>query len=488
MSLMSLLGSPMDQRQLAALSIRRRVVRIGGYQTPPPATYPGKVLWSNISGDGINSRGAISFPGTTASYLSRSEVDSRTLSTGNVDFWVAGWVYPSAVSSLEAIICRYNYGAANAREWVLQLVSGETSFIVSPDGTSTNSKEVRGPFVSAGVWSFVFAYYDAVNNLLSIRVNGGSFVTPVSGPGGVAVNMAPLTISQRLNNGSPADPFGGSMDQLCFGASPVGGIANVRNTIADALYNGGSGIAYNQLSTSQKSDWGLVSFWEMDELSGSRGDSHGANTLTVNGTLTAVEGKVEGPADNLDPVSSLTPVVGPVFEQSTIANRPVYSSSGYLTYDGSADKLTNANPLIANVSEWFGIWKINPTVISASGDNVLYSEEDGLGNGVVVALTTTGALKATVSGTSVTSSGTVSTGSFQTVAVRRLGTALTLFINGVADGTGTIAAPTTFTGVSTHIGGKVNAGGVVFNGRIEDVFISTNSGTDDDIASLSGAL
>src|SRR5262245_39117478 len=42
---------------------------------------------------------------------------------------------------------------------------------------------------------------------------------------------------------------------------------------------------------------GLISYWRLDEASGSRADSHGGNALTENGGVGSAAGKISGAAD-----------------------------------------------------------------------------------------------------------------------------------------------------------------------------------------------
>jgi hypothetical protein len=53
-----------------------------------------------------------------------------------------------------------------------------------------------------------------------------------------------------------------------------------------SLFNSGIGKSYSALTTAEKVS--LVSYWNLDEVSGTRADSHGANTLTDNNTVTSV--------------------------------------------------------------------------------------------------------------------------------------------------------------------------------------------------------
>jgi len=53
------------------------------------------------------------------------------------------------------------------------------------------------------------------------------------------------------------------------------------------LFNNGKGKLYSELTTAEKV--GLVSYWNLDEASGNRSDSHGTNHLTDNNTVTSAD-------------------------------------------------------------------------------------------------------------------------------------------------------------------------------------------------------
>lgn len=72
-----------------------------------------------------------------------------------------------------------------------------------------------------------------------------------------------------------------------------------------ALYNSGTPRYYPDLTTAEKVD--IVSFWNLDEESGSRADSHGSNTLTDNNTVGTALGKVA--AVTADAISLKTDLV-----------------------------------------------------------------------------------------------------------------------------------------------------------------------------------
>ncbi len=143
-----------------------------------------------------------------------------------------------------------------------------------------------------------------------------------------------------------------------------------------AFYNSGNGISYDDMSAAQKTNlvamWemnglcnanetdrvsslaatpigipasspgivndstvstiesNLVSWYEFDSDSSVTTDAQGTNTLTNNNSVTVVDGKVTGDIDNNDPIFRVNDFGSndKDAEQTTLANRPVYLSSG----------------------------------------------------------------------------------------------------------------------------------------------------------------
>jgi hypothetical protein len=133
-----------------------------------------------------------------------------------------------------------------------------------------------------------------------VSVDGASFTTatyvgtPAGGGGAFAIGARVGVTDMYLT---------GRLDNVCFGKSVVGGFATITPTaIRDALYSAGAGTTYAALSSTQKTNWGLISFWEFD--SGLTVDSHGTNTLTNNGA-TITGGKVVGSTVDLKTNSGL---------------------------------------------------------------------------------------------------------------------------------------------------------------------------------------
>jgi hypothetical protein len=66
----------------------------------------------------------------------------------------------------------------------------------------------------------------------------------------------------------------------------------ISSSVVTSLFNSGNGKSYSSLTTAEKV--GLVSYWNLDEASGDRADSHGSNTLTDNNTVTSVNSGPSG--------------------------------------------------------------------------------------------------------------------------------------------------------------------------------------------------
>jgi len=64
--------------------------------------------------------------------------------------------------------------------------------------------------------------------------------------------------------------------------------AKIADAVLATLYNSGLGKQYTDLTSTEKTS--LISYWDLDEFSGSRIDSHGSNDLTDNNTVTWGDG------------------------------------------------------------------------------------------------------------------------------------------------------------------------------------------------------
>ena len=202
------------------------------------------------------------------------------LQTGDIDFWVAAWVYPTSLGPRDVVT---KYGSGNStREYLLGFNPSSQPIIIINDGTGDTtlaSTHVQ----STNTRIFLLAWHDSVNNTLNIRVGGQSAES-------IAYSSGGQTTSEDFRIGkwsgsATGNKWNGNMNSVVFGKSPPSGIANVIGDIYTSLYNNNKGIKASGISSSQITDWGVVSGWDLDEQSGEAVDSIGSNNLTDNNTV-----------------------------------------------------------------------------------------------------------------------------------------------------------------------------------------------------------
>jgi hypothetical protein len=202
---------------------------------------------------------AASFNGTNQ-FLSNSsfaQSGSFTLS-----FWVN--------TSPPGLIGVINKGLAtsNVSDWSLFKTGTSLCFA----GSSAGQQSPAIATISLTQWNFVVVTYDATSLVKSIQVNNG---TVSSNAGTTAFSNTYSQINLSCLNGSY---FSGSMAGVGYwnrvlSASEV-----------TALWNNGAGRTYASLDSTLRTN--LISWWALNQSSVTA-DSHGTNTLTNNGSVTA---------------------------------------------------------------------------------------------------------------------------------------------------------------------------------------------------------
>ena len=108
-----------------------------------------------------------------------SILDNIDLSTGDIDFSFACWIYLDSKTNSSSILGKWT-GLADQREYLLIYLGGATDrfhFVVSGDGNGTQSKNINADTFGAvptGVWIFVVFWHDATANTVNISVNNGA--------------------------------------------------------------------------------------------------------------------------------------------------------------------------------------------------------------------------------------------------------------------------------------------------------------------------
>jgi hypothetical protein len=296
--------------------------RTGAQSSFSPDVFAGMKLWLDAS-FGVYSDGAARFDPASTAYLSSS---ASALATSGPMTWV-GWFYIETTSTgARTLFGKYDSTNSN-REWLLRAIDSELNIIASNDGNATQLNLNFGA-VSTGQWFFIAVRYDG-NMALHVYLNSTLFQ---------------FTLSSRIFNGTGTFKIGAfdTSSQLLDGRADS--VAKYSRALNDqeiaALYNGGVGLVYADLSNSQKTN--LVSWWDLDEASGTRFDSNGTNDLTSN-NVTSIQGIVAGTATHGDPVKRWVSRnnLGTEIIQNTYSSRPTYQmATGYgILFDGVDDIL-----------------------------------------------------------------------------------------------------------------------------------------------------
>lgn len=216
---------------------------------------------------------------TAANTESLSVASNSNLSTGDIDFSVAGWVYLDT-STTQDVVTKWNGNAdANSEFSLINYPSGGgMGFWVLNGSGGGNVMASNAGVLDTGKWHFVVAWHDSVNNVIGIQVNNGTPNT-VSHTTGLYLGNAAFKFGTREID---IYPFNGRMAKFGFWKKVL---STEEKT---ALYNAGKGLSYSGLTSGLKTN--LQGYWNLDETSGTRNDSHGSNHLADNNTVTQAAG------------------------------------------------------------------------------------------------------------------------------------------------------------------------------------------------------
>ncbi len=114
------------------------------------------------------------FTAATTEYL--SIVDNASMSTGDIDFTIAVWIYLDSIGTTRTIASK---GATNQYEWSIEISSSDMiSLRIMTTGGGNLGLATWGSALSADTWYFIVAWHDATANTANIQVDNG---IPVSG-------------------------------------------------------------------------------------------------------------------------------------------------------------------------------------------------------------------------------------------------------------------------------------------------------------------
>lgn len=176
---------------------------------------------------------AAQFTAANSEFLSIA--DNTNMSTGDIDFTFAGWVYLDTKGAVRDICTKW--GASGQFEYILLYnnTPDRFEFYVSNNGTATvavTASTLGSP--ATGTWYFLVAYHDSVNNLIGISGNNGGFNTAAHTTG-VFNSTSPFQFGAKASSPSYHN---GRLDAWGFWKRVL-----TSNQIT-ILYNAGAGLGY----------------------------------------------------------------------------------------------------------------------------------------------------------------------------------------------------------------------------------------------------
>lgn len=121
----------------------------------------------------VYSNAALLVPGSNT-YLSIA--DNAAVSMGDIDFWMAVWVYPLTVTGNQSIIAKVTTATAATYEYFLRLTAGQATLIIG-NGVASSTTLTNTNTLTANQWSLIIAYHDSANAKSGLSVFGGAYTT-----------------------------------------------------------------------------------------------------------------------------------------------------------------------------------------------------------------------------------------------------------------------------------------------------------------------
>ena len=205
------------------------------------------------------------------------------LQTGDVTFYAAMWVKADVLGTNRWIMSKWTN--SGNREFILRFNAAANRFewiwytSTAPTDVRIFANTLGAPAVNT--WYFIEVWRDAITDTMGIAVNRGA--------GDTATVTTGVTSTKALELGGDSDAAGqtwdGLIDEVRYYKGSIPSVAE-----RDAFYAGGGWLM--ALTTDL-----YRAYREMNEASGTRNDSHGANHLTDNNTVGSAPGIVGTAAD-----------------------------------------------------------------------------------------------------------------------------------------------------------------------------------------------
>lgn len=173
--------------------------------------------------------------------------DDALLSTGDVDFTLATWVYADAFTLAGHNIVS-KWGAAGNREHLItyEAASNRYFFRITNDGTTIASVAANNYGAPpTTTWTFIVCWHDSVANTINIQIDNGA-VDSIAHTTGVFDSTAKFRIGFR--DDAVVWYWDGRIGPTMFWKSAAGGGGVLTSDQRDCLWNAGSGLQYGELT------------------------------------------------------------------------------------------------------------------------------------------------------------------------------------------------------------------------------------------------
>jgi hypothetical protein len=218
---------------------------------------------------------AASFNGTNQ-FLSIPSNSSLTV-TGT-SFTFAFWANTPNTSS--GMVISKSSGSDTREFQIVLNTGGALGFTLFPNGTFAGRKDLNSGASSflANTWNFFVCQYDSSGGgTMGISINGQAFNSLGSVGAITQTNTNTLTLGCFINTATGFN-YTGQLAGVGFWKRALSA------SEVTQLFNSGAGRTYASLDTGLRTN--LISWWALNQNSVTA-DSHGTNTLTNNGTVTA---------------------------------------------------------------------------------------------------------------------------------------------------------------------------------------------------------
>lgn len=193
-------------------------------------------------------------------------------------------------------------------------------------GFSDGNYFTGAPNFVAGGWYYCLAWNDPDNNQYGMALNGIEHTFVRGGARGAGTD-----VFVGARDATPTSPTDGEVATLGYWSRVL------TSDERTALFNKGSyALDYSQLTDGIKT--GLVSWWDLDEASGTRYDKVGTNHLTDNNTVMSAEGNGLATENAAQFISASSQFIGdPTLSPATMPQLNEYSFSMWFNTDGYQD-------------------------------------------------------------------------------------------------------------------------------------------------------